>query len=88
MKYKLILLWVFIISIFIPASSYANHMFNIKIDNKNTQVNEVSVKVDGNILKTNCSAYTVNGRTFVPIRELTESLGRKYHGTIKLRVLL
>lgn len=77
MKYKRIILFVFIISIFIPTNIYANNVLNIKIDNKNMQVNKVNVKVDGEILKVDYTAYTIDGRTFVPIRELTESLGAK-----------
>lgn len=77
MEYKRIILLVFIISIFIPTNIYANNVLNIKIDNKNAQVNKVNVKVNGEILKVDYTAYTIGGRTFVPIRELTESLGAK-----------
>lgn len=75
MKKKFIMFLFFMVVIFIPSNIFANQTFNIKIDNKNTRVNQVNVKVDGKTLNTEFSAYTINGRTFVPIRELTESLG-------------
>lgn len=72
---KIITFLILLIAITIPTKNYAAQTFTVKIDNKNTKVNQVVVKVDGNVLKTKFSAYTINGRTFVPIRELTESLG-------------
>ena len=77
MEYKRIILLVFIISIFIPTNIYANNVLNIKIDNKNAQVNKVNVKVNGEILKVDYTAYTIGGRTFVPIRELYGKLRSK-----------
>lgn len=51
--------------------------FNLNIDGKNTNVNEVNVEIDGQQLNTDFKAYTASGSTLVPIREITESLGAK-----------
>lgn len=49
--------------------------FKVKINNKQREVKPVIVEVDKKELALPFSAYVVDGRTFVPIRELTESLG-------------
>ena len=56
--------------------TYANEI-NLKINNKKIITNTATVKVDNAQINTEYSPYTLNGRTFVPIRELTESLGAK-----------
>ncbi len=50
---------------------------SLKIDNKKTTGTEALVTVDGKELTCKFKPYTINGRTFVPIRELTESLGAR-----------
>ncbi|RVU55304.1 N-acetylmuramoyl-L-alanine amidase [Anaerosphaera multitolerans] len=53
----------------------ANSSFNVKLDGKNTTVNMVKVSIDNEPLISDFAPYVVNGRTFVPIREISESLG-------------
>lgn len=75
MNKKLVLLIVFIITLIMPRNNFAQGLLTVKIDNKNTKVNQVNVKINGQDLHTKFSAYSINGRTFVPIREITETLG-------------
>lgn len=71
---KIILFFLFVF-LLVPQSVAASSTFNVKINNKNTKVNDVNINIDGKILKTDFKAYNVNGRTFIPIREVTENLG-------------
>lgn len=67
---------VLIILVFLVNNNvYAASTFNVKIDGKKATVKQVDVKIDSKALKSDFNPYVVNGRTFVPIREITESLG-------------
>ena len=81
---KIILFFLFIF-LLIPQSVTASSTFNVKINNKNTKVNDVNINIDGKILKTDFKAYNVNGRTFIPIREVTENLGATVSWDNKLK---
>lgn len=50
---------------------------NLRINNKRVQATSADVRVDGNLLKSRFSPYVYQDRTFVTIRELTESLGAR-----------
>ena len=81
---KIILFFLFIF-LLVPQSVAASSTFNVKINNKNTKVNDVNINIDGKILKTDFKAYNVNGRTFIPIREVTENLGATVSWDNKLK---
>ena len=81
---KIILFFLFIF-LLVPQSVTASSTFNVKINNKNTKVNDVNINIDGKILKTDFKAYNVNGRTFIPIREVTENLGATVSWDNKLK---
>ena len=81
---KIILFFLFIF-LLVPQSVIASSTFNVKINNKNTKVNDVNINIDGKILKTDFKAYNVNGRTFIPIREVTENLGATVSWDNKLK---
>lgn len=51
--------------------------FSVRINNKKTTVNLVNVEVNKKKLNTEYDAYAYKNRTFVPIREITETLGAK-----------
>ncbi|MHC5099137.1 copper amine oxidase N-terminal domain-containing protein [Peptoniphilus genitalis] len=54
---------------------FANNLFNVSIGKTQFQVKEAGVLVNGKLLNTEFSPYIKQGRTFVPIREITENLG-------------
>lgn len=81
---KIILFFLFVF-LLVPQSVAASSTFNVKINNKNTKVNDVNINIDGKILKTDFKAYNVNGRTFIPIREVTENLGATVSWDNKLK---
>ena len=72
MKKILLILTVFAMLII---STSAKNSFPVKIKKKNYNVNSCNVKIDGKDLQTTYNAYVKDGRTFVPIREITEALG-------------
>lgn len=47
----------------------------VEINKKNINVKTCSVEIDGKKLSSNYYSYVKDGRTFVPIREITEALG-------------
>jgi len=55
----------------------ANDFFNVKINNNTYKVREAGVTVDNKRINSKFKPYIKEGRTFVPIREVTESLGAK-----------
>ena len=54
---------------------FANNLFNVSIGRTQFQVKKAGVLVNDRLLKTEFSPYIKQGRTFVPIREITENLG-------------
>lgn len=56
---------------------FAKDFFNVRINNNSYKVREASVTVDKKEIKADFKPYIKEGRTFVPIREVTESLGAK-----------
>lgn len=54
---------------------FAANNFNVIIGNKDFKVKEAGVLINEESLKTEFSPYIKEGRTFVPIREITEKLG-------------
>lgn len=64
---------------------FAANIFNVSISNKPYKVKEAGVLVNNESLKTEFSPYIKEGRTFVPIREITEKLGAdvKWNGKDK-----
>jgi len=54
---------------------FANNLFNVSIGRTQFQVKKAGVLVNDKVLKTEFSPYIKQGRTFVPIREITENLG-------------
>ena len=82
---KKIILFLLFVFLLVPQSVAASSTFNVKINNKNTKVNDVNINIDGKILKTDFKAYNVNGRTFIPIREVTENLGATVSWDNKLK---
>lgn len=81
---KKILFIMSLVLILMSSSVYAEG-FKVKIDGKNMPVNEVKVVIDDNELTTDFKSYVTNGRTFVPIREITESLGAKVEWDAKTK---
>lgn len=73
MKKKILLICMMILLCALPNKSYGK--VQIKVDNKLQQTRDVKVYIDGKELDTEFPPYIVKGRTFVPIREITESLG-------------
>ncbi|EFI42361.1 N-acetylmuramoyl-L-alanine amidase [Peptoniphilus sp. oral taxon 386] len=69
--YLIILTFLFLLS----DKVYADSQFDVTIDGKDVSVKMVNVEVNKTKLDMAFNAYTDKGRTFVPIRELTESLG-------------
>lgn len=54
---------------------FANNLFKVSIGRTQFQVKKAGVLVNNRTLKTEFSPYIMQGRTFVPIREITENLG-------------
>lgn len=54
---------------------FATNNFNVIIRNKDFKVKEAGVLINEESLKTEFFPYIKDGRTFVPIREITEKLG-------------
>ena len=54
---------------------FANNLFKVSIGSTQFQVKKAGVLVNNRTLKTEFSPYIKQGRTFVPIREITENLG-------------
>ncbi len=54
---------------------YASSNFNVTINNSIFKVKSAGVEINGEKLNTEFKPYIKNGRTFVPIREITEKLG-------------
>ena len=54
---------------------FANNLFKVSIGRTQFQVKKAEVLVNNRTLKTEFSPYIKQGRTFVPIREITENLG-------------
>lgn len=64
---------LFIVMLITPV--FATNNFNVIIGNKDFKVKEAGVLINEESLKTEFSPYIKEGRTFVPIREITEKLG-------------
>lgn len=81
---KIIKMSIFFISMLITPVFAAN-TFNVSIGNKDYKVKEAGVLINEDSLKTDYSPYIKEGRTFVPIREITEKLGAdvKWNGKDK-----
>ncbi|MBP2025162.1 N-acetylmuramoyl-L-alanine amidase [Peptoniphilus stercorisuis] len=73
-----------ILLMFLSSNVYAES-FKVKIDNKDVNVSKVVVEINEKELNTKFDSYTLSGRTFVPIREITESLGAKVDWDNKTR---
>ncbi|MBU5670060.1 N-acetylmuramoyl-L-alanine amidase [Peptoniphilus sp. MSJ-1] len=56
---------------------FAKDFFNVRINNNTYKVREAGVTVDRKEIKSEFKPYIKEGRTFVPIREVTESIGAK-----------
>ncbi|WP_180339334.1 N-acetylmuramoyl-L-alanine amidase [Peptoniphilus catoniae] len=82
---KKTILFLTLIILLTSKVSYGQSQFSVVIDDKETPVNQVNVQVDGKDLSSKFRPYTLNGRTFVPIRELTESLGATVNWDNKLK---
>ena len=81
---KIIKMSILFISMLITPVFAAN-TFNVSIGNKDYKVKEAGVLINEDSLKTDYSPYIKEGRTFVPIREITEKLGAdvKWNGKNK-----
>ncbi|MBM7549583.1 N-acetylmuramoyl-L-alanine amidase [Peptoniphilus gorbachii] len=81
---KIIKISILFISMLITPVFAAN-TFNVSIGNKDYKVKEAGVLINEDSLKTDFSPYVKEGRTFVPIREITEKLGAdvKWNGKDK-----
>ena len=81
---KIIKISILFISMLITPVFAAN-TFNVSIGNKDYRVKEAGVLINEDSLKTDFSPYIKEGRTFVPIREITEKLGAdvKWNGKDK-----
>lgn len=73
MKKKILLICTLVLICALPNKSYGK--VQIKVDDKLQSTRDVKVYIDGKELDTEFPPYIVKGRTFVPIREITESLG-------------
>ncbi|MDO5713453.1 MAG: N-acetylmuramoyl-L-alanine amidase [Tissierellia bacterium] len=69
---KILLLFILL---FTTVTVNASSNIPLRINGKNQNLSMAKVVVNNNILKSSYSPYISGGRTFVPIRELTESLG-------------
>lgn len=72
---KKILIVFLIFLTMISSNIFAKEDFKVNIKNKNYSVVKAGVKIDGKTLKCDYVPYIKEGRTFVPIREITEELG-------------
>lgn len=70
---KIILICTLVLLCALPNKTYGE--VQIKVDNKLQSTRDVKVYIDGRELDADFPPYIVKGRTFVPIREITESLG-------------
>lgn len=66
-------IFVAIILLVLIVPAYA--LSSVKIDKKDVKVLDANVLVNGSPIKSDFSPYVTSGRTFVPVRELTEGLG-------------
>lgn len=66
-------IFVTIILLVLIVPAYA--LSSVKIDKKDIKVLDANVLVNGSPIKSDFSPYVTSGRTFVPVRELTEGLG-------------
>ncbi|MGI5950092.1 N-acetylmuramoyl-L-alanine amidase [Peptoniphilus sp.] len=72
---KKIFLAMSLFALIIVNPIYASSNFNVSINNSIFTVKSAGVQVNGEMLNTEFKPYIRNGRTFVPIREITEKLG-------------
>lgn len=72
---KKILYLAILFALIIINPIYASSNFNVTINNSIFKVKSAGVEVNGEKLNTEFRPYIKNGRTFVPIREITEKLG-------------
>ena len=70
---KILLICTLVLLCALPNKTYGE--VQIKVDNKLQSTRDVKVYIDGRELDADFPPYIVKGRTFVPIREITESLG-------------
>lgn len=70
---KILLICTLVLLCALPNKTYGK--VQIKVDNKLQSTRDVKVYIDGKELDAEFPPYIVKGRTFVPIREITESLG-------------
>ncbi|MDO5715695.1 MAG: N-acetylmuramoyl-L-alanine amidase [Tissierellia bacterium] len=70
-------LMIVLIGTMIFGTVYADSNFKVKINKKNYNVHEAKVTVNGNPLDSEFTPYVKEDRTFVPLREISESLGAK-----------
>lgn len=70
---KILLICTLVLLCALPNKTYGK--VQIKVDNKLQSTRDVKVYIDGKELDADFPPYIVKGRTFVPIREITESLG-------------
>lgn len=70
---KKIFLLLILLLIFVPTFA----MSTVKINKKDVKVLDVNVLVNGSPIISEFNPYVTKGRTFVPVRELTEGLGAK-----------
>ncbi len=78
-------LFLIMFLIFFSSKVYADSDFYVDINNKNTKVYEVNVMIDGKKLFCDFKPYSQNSKTFVPVREIVESLGAKVTWNDKLK---
>lgn len=62
-----------VLLMFLIVPTYA--LNSVKIDKKDVKVLDVNVLVNGSPIQSDFTPYVTKGRTFVPVRELTEGLG-------------
>ena len=67
---------------------FANNLFKVSIGRTQFQVKKAGVLVNNRTLKTEFSPYIKQGRTFVPIREITEQMSSGTTGISQLRLVL
>ncbi|CDZ75093.1 N-acetylmuramoyl-L-alanine amidase [Peptoniphilus sp. ING2-D1G] len=78
-------LFLIMLLILFSSKTYAASDFYVDINDKNTKVYEVNVIIDGKKLECDFKPYSQNSKTFVPIREIVESLGAKVTWNDKLK---
>ncbi|MDO5040784.1 MAG: N-acetylmuramoyl-L-alanine amidase [Peptoniphilus sp.] len=79
------ILFLIIFLIFFSSKVYADSDFYVDINNESTKVYEVNVLIDGKKLSCDFKPYSQNSKTFVPVREIVESLGAKVTWNDKLK---